>query len=552
MWSGLYRLVAHSQKCSHWPAAACLTSLHSVTAVTDSNPTGWALTRQYSSKGRKKVRKGPMPEGVDSELLPQVCIVGRPNVGKSALYNRLVRRKEALVFDTPGSHVTRDYREGLGQLGDLIFRAIDTSGLEPYLPNDTLQGRATQLTAKMMARSDLVLLMLDARQGVSPADVEIATWMRSNLNKSNIIVTANKCELRSNTGEAEHAEALADAAALGLGEPVAISAAHGEGMADLFVAMQERIDGVSATAEGKISEAQLADMDSDDDDLKSYPLKLAVVGLPNVGKSTLCNQLVGEERSLTGPEPGLTRDAVKTRFEWQGWKLELVDTAGWMRQTRLDRYDDVGGAVAKMAAHERIRSIRLAHAVALVIDADAAFQGVQGISRRELAMASEVVDEGRGLVLVLNKVDLIPVARRAQFIASVQDMVRTNLPQVPGLPCLPMSAVQGEGVASLLPEVEKVYEEWNLRIGTGQLNRWFEKVKARLVGTGGSTGISKVKYITQVKRRPPSFSAFVSGTKPLPEASARFITTALREDYAMYKVPIRISFRPNSTSRPPR
>mmetsp|Transcript_10873 Transcript_10873/g.25831 ORF Transcript_10873/g.25831 Transcript_10873/m.25831 type:complete len:559 (+) Transcript_10873:170-1846(+) len=477
-----------------------------------------------------------------AELLPQVCIVGRPNVGKSMLYNRLVRRKEAVVFDTPGSHVTRDYREGRAQLGDLRFRAIDTSGLEPFLPSSSLQGRASELTARMMRRSDLILLLLDARDGVIPADREVASWMRAQM-RPRVIVVVNKCERRTHTGEAENAEALAEAAALGLGDPVAISAAHGEGMAELYAAMQPHIDSAIGSNSPEASEELLSAMGADVGDLKAHPLRLAVVGLPNVGKSTLCNRLIGEERSLTGPEPGLTRDAVAAEFGWDGWRVHLVDTAGWMREIRLDRFDDVGGAVAKLASLDRQRSIRFAHTVALVVDAEAAARDAEGVTRRELSMASDVVEEGRGLLLVLNKLDLVPPARRAALTRSLRRAVQQRLQQVPGLPCVGLSAATGEGVERLMPAVRTVYEEWNQRIGTGELNRWLLKLKARQVGAGSSTGIGRVKYMTQVSRRPPTFSAFVSGRSPMPNASSRYIVNALREDYQMHRVPIRVAFR---------
>lgn len=521
-------------------------------AVRTTQPGYFACSYATSSRGGKAGRRTSSRaldlEGIDADLLPQVCIVGRPNVGKSALYNRLVRRKEALVFDTPGGHVTRDYREGVGQLGDLLFRVVDTSGLEPFLPTSSLQGRAAQLTGRMMERSDVTLFMLDAREGLLPADKEIATWMRANM-KSQIIVTANKCERRTNTGEAENAEVLGEAAALGLGEPVAISAAHGEGMAELYAALQEHIDCKLADARVAVSEAQLQDMDADID-LKAHPMKVALVGLPNVGKSTLCNLLAGEERSLTGPEPGLTRDSVHARFEWQGWRVEMVDTAGWMRGTRLDRYDDVGGAVAKMAALERQRSLRLAHVVALVVDAHAAFTGTEGLTRRELSMASEVVEEGRGLLLLLNKADLLPAGRRAEVVQRLQATVRESLPQVPGVPCIWTSATTGEGMEALMPAVEETYLEWNRRIGTGELNRWMAKVKARQVGSGNTTGIAKIKYITQIKRRPPTFSAFLSGSEISAGSTAtRFLANAIREDYAIFSVPLRIFLRASGRDR---
>eukprot|EP00873_Tetraselmis_striata_P001833 jgi/Tetstr1/422097/TSEL_012955.t1 len=469
-------------------------------------------------------------DSLDADLLPQVCLVGRPNVGKSALYNRLVRRKEALVFDTPGSHVTRDYREGVGQLGDM--------------------GRAAQLTGRMMQRSDVTLFMLDAREGLLPADEEIANWMRANI-KSQIIVTANKCERRTHTGEAENAVVLAEAEALGLGEPVAISAAHGEGMADLYAALQPYVDAKLEHAKAAVSEAQLADMDTEID-LKAHPLKMALVGLPNVGKSTLCNVLAGEERSLTGPEPGLTRDSVRARFDWEGWRVHLVDTAGWMRGTRLDRYDDVGGAVAKMAAMERQRSLRLSHVVGLVVDAHAAAAGTEGLTRRELSMASEVVEEGRGLVLVLNKADLLPPQQREKVLARLQAAVRESLPQVPGVACLWTSATTGEGLGALMPAMEATYLEWNRRIGTGELNRWMAKFKARQAGSGSSTGLAKIKYITQIKRRPPTFSAFLSGSKvDAGNSATRFLTNAIREDYGIFSVPLRIFLRASGRDRPP-
>jgi small GTP-binding protein len=317
-------------------------------------------------------------------------------VGKSALFNRLVRRREALVHDTPGGHVTRDYQEAPAQLGDLRFKAVDTSGLEPFLPGGSIQARATALTAGVLRRADVALLLLDARTGVLPPDEALARWLRASASAGRVVLAANKCERRGAGAGADVGAALAEAARLGFGAPVALSAETGEGMAELFEALRPRLDpiiaaraeaveelkafeegqgGGQAAAPGSASGGGAAGAPAATPEegrraaAAAGPLKLAIMGLVNVGKSTLTNRLLEEERCLTGPEPGLTRDAIKTLIDFEGRAVELVDTAGWVRRARLAAHDDAGGAVAARTLEEGRSVLRFVHVVALVVDA---------------------------------------------------------------------------------------------------------------------------------------------------------------------------------------
>ncbi|KAK9817190.1 hypothetical protein WJX72_010848 [[Myrmecia] bisecta] len=469
--------------------------------------------------------------------LPVVALVGRPNVGKSALFNRLVKRKEALVQNTPEGHVTRDYREGLASLGDLHFKVLDTSGLEPFSEASSIQARATTLTLAVLRRCDLALLLLDARSGVSVVDVELAKWLRAAA-PPHIVLAANKAEACSRRAAAADLQgALSDATRLGLGEAVAISAETGDGMVDLYARLQPLVD--QATA------ARAARRASTEEAGAGAPLKIAIMGLPNVGKSSLSNRLLARERSLTGPEPGLTRDAVHERFVWQDHLIELVDTAGWMRRTRLTQFDDSGGAIAEQALKEGERSMHLAQVVLVVVDVLHARNSKEIMTRREVSLASAVIREGRALLLVLNKLDALPAHQREEALGRLRHQVSSQLPELGGVRCVPISARTGEGMDNIMPAVLQLYEVWNKRISTARLNTWLAKVVAFQHGTANE--VCRVRYMTQLKPRPPTFVAFVRGSGGMADTSQKYLINALRKEFGLAGIPLRLLIRYKKT-----
>ncbi|PRW45001.1 GTPase Der [Chlorella sorokiniana] len=552
----------------------------------------WALewTRGYATE---------LPDN----LLPVVAIIGRPNVGKSALFNRLVRRREALVHDTPGGHVTRDYQEGVAKLADLKFKVIDTSGLEPFLPGDTIQARATALTGRVLNRSDVALLLIDGQTGALPPDEQLARWLRktvvrtpssgsssksssssgdssssSSISESSssssgsgpgrprgchVLLAANKCERRGVGNEALVAATLAESVRLGFGEPVALSAMTGEGLSDLYEALQPLLDPIVATRQAAVRqmEAPVAAVEQQQGEGAAAdaaaaaaaeegtasgsgkgPLKVAIMGLPNVGKSTLTNWLLQDERCLTGPEPGLTRDAIKERIQWEGHDIELVDTAGWIRRTKLAAYDESGGAVAEQTVAEAKSVMQFVHVVALLVDAQRALELREGLTHREVTLASDVVSEGRLLLIVANKLDALTPAQRQQALALIRQTVEDSLPDVSGVPIIGMSALTGKGADRLLPAALSMYSRWNLRVPTSKLNRWIEQ-KAAEYQAGGGKELNRVTYISQVKARPPTFVAFVSGSSPLSTATTRFLAAQIRQQFGFSGVPLRITVR---------
>ncbi len=433
-----------------------------------------------------------------------VAIVGRPNVGKSTLFNRLVGRRMALVDDTPG--VTRDRREGNAHLGGLSFRVIDTAGLDEADP-ESLAGRMQRQTETAIAGADLVLLVIDARAGVTPLDEHFARAIRRT--HRGVVLVANKCE-----GAAADA-GLIDAFSLGLGEPVAISAEHNEGMADLYDAVAAANGGAdAASAPGKRG---------------AGPLRLAIVGRPNVGKSTLVNRLIGEERLLTGPEPGLTRDAIAVEWTVDGATIQLVDTAGLRRKARVQ------GKLEKLSAADTRRSLDFAEAVVVVIDA------TEGMERQDLAIAGTVVEEGRALVIAANKWDL--VADPGEQERRIRDRLGLSLPQVKGVPLVRLSALTGAGVDDLLPAVLRVHGLWASRLDTAPLNRWLASAAGRHPPPAPSGRRIRLRYITQAKTRPPTFALFASRTSEIPDSYVRFLINDLRATFDLPGVPIRLHLR---------
>ena len=430
-----------------------------------------------------------------------VAIVGRPNVGKSTLFNRLVGRRAALVAPTPG--VTRDRREGWARIGPLRFRAIDTAGLEEAAP-ETLAGRMMAQTERALADADAALLLIDGRAGVTPADEFFAKQLRRL--QVPIILAVNKCE----GGAAE--SGVAEGHALGLGQPIPISAEHGEGLADLYDALSPFDSEASEDA-------------SRADDV----LRLAIVGRPNVGKSTLLNRLVGEARVITGAEPGLTRDSIAVRWSYEGRAVELVDTAGLRRRAKTV------AALDKLSARDAERALGKAAVVLVVFDA------TDPAGRQDMAIAARAADEGRAVVILLNKWDV--VRNRAATRAAIQDRLETALAQVKGVPLVTCSALTGAGTDGIMPAVLAAFDTWNRRVPTAQLNRWLEEAVAHHPPPLASGRRLKLRYITQVKARPPTFALFASKPQALPESYRRYLVNGIGAEFGLAGVPIRLLLR---------
>ena len=433
-------------------------------------------------------------------MLPVVVIAGRPNVGKSTLFNRLAGRRFALVADTPG--VTRDRKDATAQLRGKMVRLVDTAGLEESAP-DSLFGRMRASSEAAVATADLVVFVVDARAGITPADSHFAAWLRRQGRP--VLLVANKAEGRGG------AQAALEAFSLGLGEPLAVSAEHGEGLANLMGEIADRVP------------------DPLPEDAADRPLRLAVVGRPNAGKSTLLNRLIGEERMITGPEPGLTRDAVAVRFEDDVGPIELVDTAGLRKKARVD------SGLEKMSTSATIEALKMAEIVVLCVDA------VEGLHEQDLQIARLVEREGRGCVLALNKWDAVPdrnVARRG-----VSDRLETSLAQMRGIPVVTLSAMTGAGVDKLLPAVRRAAAVWNTRVPTGELNRWFEAALERHAAPLVDGRRLKLRYTTQAKARPPTFIIFGTRAEQTPEDYRRYLVNGLREQFDLPGTPIRLQFR---------
>ena len=443
-----------------------------------------------------------------------IAIIGRPNVGKSTLFNRLVGQKLALVDDQPG--VTRDRREGLGRLGDLEFTIIDTAGLDSG-PRGSLTARMQEQTETAIAEADALMFMVDARAGLTPNDRAFADFARR-ANKP-VLLLANKSEgKQGETG-------IAESYALGLGDPIGISAEHGEGLGELYDALRELMP---EPADDEADEDDAEDTEDFEDD-PTRPIRVAVLGRPNAGKSTLINQLLGEERLLTSPEAGTTRDSIAVDVEWKGRKLRVFDTAGLRRRSRID------DKLEKLSVSDALRAVRFAEVVVLVMDAQNRFE------EQDLRLADLVEREGRALVLTINKWDL--VERAPSAIGKLRETADHLLPQVRGAPVVAISGLMGEGIDRLIGAIEKAYATWNKRIPTSALNRWFEQATRNNPPPAVSGRRLKLNYVTQTKARPPSFVVFCSRADAVPQSYLRYLTNTLREAFDLPGTPVRITLR---------
>ena len=448
---------------------------------------------------------------------PTIAIVGRPNVGKSTLFNRLTGKRTALVSDLPG--LTRDRREGEAEIWGHAVQVVDTAGLEEAASGSIADRMRTQ-TETAITDADLVLFVIDARAGITPADNEFARIARNSGRP--VILVANKCEGSKGT------EGFYDAYKMGLGEPVAISAEHGEGLSDLFGDIIDTLKleqaAVDETADGTEPAVPI-----EEEDDPTRPIKVAIVGRPNAGKSTLVNALLGEERMITGPEPGLTRDSVSSDLIWAGRAIKLFDTAGLRRKSKVE------DKAEKLATSDTIRAIRFAEVVVLMVDAE------RGIEHQDLTIASMVADEGRALVIAINKWDLI--VEKQKRLKELHDTVTERLAQMPGLRVVTLSALGERGLEKLMPEVLNVYALWNKRVSTNDLNRWLREALDRHSPPATSGRRIKLRYMTQVSARPPTFVAFCSKPQSLPDSYVRYLEKSLRQTFGLPGVPIRFNLR---------
>ncbi|MBA4782239.1 MAG: ribosome biogenesis GTPase Der [Rhizobiales bacterium] len=451
----------------------------------------------------------------------KVAIVGRPNVGKSTLFNRLVGRKLALVDDTPG--VTRDRREGDATLGDLAFTIVDTAGYEDATDN-SLEARMRQQTEAAIADANVCLFMIDVRAGVTPMDDHFAQLLRRS--GKPVIVLANKAEGRAEVG-------AYDAYSLGLGDPVAISAEHGDGLGSLYDALQPFVDKVDEDHKALLLlEEDLSGdyLDEDDDGSDpERPMKIAVIGRPNAGKSTLINTLLGEERLLTGPEAGITRDSIAIDWVWQDRRLRLFDTAGIRKKARVNE------KLEKLSVADALRAIRFAEVVIMTIDVTIPFE------KQDLQLADLVVREGRSLVIALNKWDL--VENRQETLADLTEKCERLLPQIRGVQMVPISGLTGHNLERLLKAVTETYAVWNRRLSTSRLNRWFDDITQYHPPPAVAGRRMKLRYITQAKARPPTFILFCTRAEAMPEAYKRYLLNAIREDFELPGTPLRLILR---------
>ncbi len=445
-----------------------------------------------------------------------IAIIGRPNVGKSTLFNRLVGQKLALVDDKPG--VTRDRREGRGRLGDLEFTVVDTAGLDEGAKG-SLTARMQEQTETAIGLADALMFVIDARMGLTPTDRTFADFARR-ANKP-VVLVANKAE-------GKHGELGAmEFYALGLGDPIQISAEHGEGLSDLYdalrVLMPEPVEEPEAFDDDDIIEPD------EDDDLSKRPIRVAIVGRPNAGKSTLINYLLGEERLLTSSEAGTTRDSISVEINWQGRDFRVFDTAGLRRRSRIEE------KLEKLSVADALRAVRFAEVVVLMMDAQNKFE------EQDLRIADLIEREGRAIVIAANKWDLM--GRQSSLISALRTEADEHLPQIKGAPVVAVSGLMGEGIDRLMAAIEQAHAVWNRRVPTAALNRWFEQAVDANPPPAVSGRRLKLNYITQAKARPPSFVLFCSRADAVPQSYLRYLVNSLREYFELPGTPVRIALR---------
>ena len=460
-----------------------------------------------------------------------LAIVGRPNVGKSTLFNRLVGKRLALVDDQPG--VTRDLREGDARLGPLRFIAIDTAGLEDAR-DDSLQGRMRRLTERAVEMADICLFVVDARTGITPTDQVFAEILRRK--NAHVILAANKAEGRA--GEAGALEAYA----LGLGEPLRISAEHGEGLDDLYRVLEPLAEGFAARNKLQVPDTDV-DVSGDDGEdegprkpTREKPLQLAVIGRPNAGKSTLINKIIGEDRLLTGPEAGITRDAISVSADFMGTPMRIFDTAGMRKRAK------VTDKLEKLSVADGLRAVRFAEVVVVLLDVDIPFE------QQDLRIADFAETEGRAVVVAANKWDL--EEDKAEKLKELREAFERLLPQLKGAPLVTVSAKTGKGLDRLHAAILKAYDVWNRRVTTAKLNQWLGAMtEAHPPPAPGGRRI-RLRYMTQVKTRPPAFVVMCTHADQLPESYGRYLTNGLREGFDMPGTPIRLTFRDQGAKNP--
>jgi GTP-binding protein len=462
-----------------------------------------------------------------------VAIVGRPNVGKSTLFNRLTRKQMAIVDDRPG--VTRDWREAEGQLLDKNIKVIDTAGLEEKFDN-SIEARMRKQTDQALSRADVVLFVIDGRAGVTPMDLHFAQWLRRQ--KKPLLLVVNKCEQ-----EKTEAEIQAEAYQLGMGHPIMMSAAHGMGLDALYLNLQQYFK--DETEEEEVenetrfwTNEELENMEGDENfdfaallpqDDPNKPIRIAIVGRPNAGKSTLMNALLGEDRVITGPEAGLTRDAIAADWVYQGRKFRLVDTAGMRKKARIE------DKMEKASVDDSLRAIRLSQIVILVLDAELQ------IEKQDQQIAAHVLEEGRALILAVNKWDAIE--NKTEILAKIHEQMADSIAQVRNLPCIPLSALREQNLDKLMEATLTTYEIWNKRINTGKINRWLASRVSHYPPPLYSGRPNKMRFMTQINIRPPTFALWMSKPEALPDTYKRYLLNGLREDYGLDGVPIRLLLR---------
>ena len=457
-----------------------------------------------------------------------VAIIGRPNVGKSTLFNRLVGKRLALVDDTPG--VTRDRRPGDARLGDLKFTIVDTAGLEDA-DEASLAGRMRNQTEEAVAEADAVLFVIDARAGVTPLDAHFAEVARKTTTP--VILLANKAEGRAGEG------GLYESYSLGLGDPIAISAEHGEGLSDLYDALKPHVDRIDEEEDVNTDEAVTnVDVEDGEDGEEEEdepigtierPLRVAIVGRPNAGKSTLINMMLGQDRMLVGPEAGITRDSISVDWQYNDSHIKLFDTAGIRRKARVQE------KLEKLSVADALRAIKFAEVVVITLDATNSFE------KQDLQIIDLVAREGRALVVAVNKWDLIEDREAAWKL--IRDANERYFNQIRGVQIITLSGIQGQGIDKLVEGVFTAYQAWNSRVSTSKLNRWVEKVVINHPPPAVAGRRVRLRYMTQAKTRPPHFVAFCSRPEQLPESYTRYLVNSLRKTFNIHGTPIRLSYR---------